>query len=444
MRVGVVGCGYVGLISGLGLASAGHQVVGVEQDAARRRSLETGVPPFYEPGLEELLRAQLGLGRFSVVPRVADAARADVYLLAVQTPLGADGAIDLRFVHDAVTEVAAAVADRSPPPVVAVRSTVVPGTARELASRFGRNAVVASNPEFLQEGSAVRDFLQPDRIVLGCDDARGREVLRELYAPLGASLVFLTPTAAELTKYASNALLATLISFANELGGVAESLPDVDVEDVLGAVALDRRLTPTIGGELVRPGILSYLKAGCGYGGSCLPKDLAALIASARAQGTHHPLLEAVRELNERQPGRLVDAAERVLGGIDGRTATVLGAAFKGGTDDLRASPGLKILEELLERGAQATLFDPLVAPASLGEWARRGARIVGSLESAVASADVVLVTTDAPEFDRLAELVRDTGTVVVDGRRRLRPEDFDDHGYVAVGRSGGSAAAAA
>lgn len=439
MKVAVVGCGYVGLVTGAGLASAGHDVVGIEVDAGRRESVAAARPPFYEPGLEELLRAQLEAGRFRVDGDVSAAAGAEAVLLAVQTPPDETGAIDLSFLREAARLVAEALAERNGGrPVVAVRSTVVPGTTDGVvAPVLGGTAVAASNPEFLSEGSAVADFLRPDRIVLGCDDERGRELLRRLYEPLGAPLVFTSPATAELAKYASNAFLATLISFSNEIARISEALPGVDVEDVLGILHRDRRLSPEVEGETVRPAILSYLKAGVGYGGSCLPKDLSALLAARAAAGFEHPLLEAVRAVNDTQPSRVVGIAERELGGLDGRSVVVLGLAFKGGTDDLRSSPGLQVVDELLARGARVTVADPLVAPERLGDLAGRGVRIARSLEEALDGAEAVVVTTNAPEWDELGAQVaeRADGVVVVDGRRFLRPESLEGARYVAVGR---------
>ena len=439
MRVAVVGCGYVGLVSGAGLASIGHDVVGIEVDAGRREAIAAGRAPFHEPGLEELLRSVLESGRFRVAGEISAAAEAEVVLLAVQTPPDRTGAIDLSFLREAARQVGETLSARGGErAVVAVRSTVVPGTtAGVVAPALEGGAAAASNPEFLREGSAVADFVRPDRIVVGCDDEDGRELLRRLYEPLRAPIFFTTPATAELAKYTSNAFLATLISFSNEVARISESIPGVDVEDVLEILHLDRRLSPELDGATVRPAILSYLKAGVGYGGSCLPKDLSALLATRRAAGFEHPLLDAVREVNETQPGRVVGLAERELGGLDGRTVAVLGAAFKGGTDDLRSSPGLKVVDELLARGARITLADPLVAPERLSDYAARGVRIVTGLDEALEGADAVVVTTNAPEWDELgAQLAAaDGGPVVVDGRRFLRPEALSGARYVAVGR---------
>jgi UDPglucose 6-dehydrogenase len=434
MNVCVVGCGYVGLVTALALARAGHRVVGVEGDGARREAIAGGTPPFHEPGLPQLLAGELETGRFEVDAEVARAAEAEVVMLAVQTPEEPSGAIDLSYLRKAAAEVAEVLADRPAPRVVAIRSTVVPGTADGVVAPLfpDRNTAVASNPEFLSEGSAVEDGLHPDRIVIGCRSAHGGDLLRRLYEPLGAPVVLTDPPTAELAKYASNALLATLISFSNEMARIAEGLPDVDVEDVLGIVHRDRRLSPVVEGKVVRPGILAYLKAGCGYGGSCLPKDLSALLAHSREEGREHPLLEAVRAINDSQPRRVVDLAERTVGQLAGRRAAVLGVAFKGGTDDVRSSPGMYVLDELLERGADVVAFDPLVDAAALPAYARR-VEFAPSLAEALAGAAVAIVTTNAFEFDGLRAATGDQASspVIVDGRRALDPNAAD----VAVGR---------
>jgi nucleotide sugar dehydrogenase len=426
MRVAVVGCGYVGLVSGAGLASVGHDVVGIEVDPGRRERIAAGSAPFHEPGLPELLEG----GALKVSGELRDAADADVVLLAVQTPPVADGSIDLQFLKSAAAELAEAFAeDPQRRRVVAVRSTVIPGTAEGVLSPIlGPQVAVASNPEFLREGSAVKDFLHPDRIVVGCDDPGAREVLAELYRPFEAPLVFTSPATAELAKYTSNAFLATLVSFSNEIAHISESLPGVDVEDVLGIIHADRRLSA--GG--VRPEILSYLKAGCGYGGSCLPKDLSALIAAGEAHGQPMPLLRAVREVNEGQAARVAAAAGEALGGLEGRTVAVLGVAFKAGTDDLRESPGLRIVDELLEQGSTVRVYDPLVKAAALDAYA---VEVAPSLPEAIAGAEACILATNDAELAQVTELA-ENGLVVVDGRRAIDAATMPNGNFVAVGRA--------
>ena len=411
LDVTVVGCGYVGLVTAVGLAHAGHRVTGVEADAGRRRLIAAGQAPFHEPGLPELLSNALAEGRLDVTEDLSSVRRSSVIFLAVQTPPKANGANDVQFLEKAALAVATELEGSDHRPVVAVRSTVVPGTVQAVVAPAlaGTGAIPASNPEFLREASAVADFLEPDRVVVGCDDPAGLAVLRALYAPVGGRLFELPVTAAELAKYASNALLATLISFSNEVAGMCEDLPGVDVEDVLATVHADRRLTTVVDGVPVQPGILSFLRAGCGYGGSCLPKDVAAVIAHREETGRGAPLLSAVHAINEGQAARLVRLAERALGGLAGRRVALLGLAFKAGTDDLRASPALKVAELLLEANAKVVAFDPLVA----AEHTPAGISPARRLEEALDGAEAVVLCTNAPEFRDLRVSVP-----VIDGRR--------------------------
>lgn len=432
MDVAVVGCGYVGLVTGVSLASLGHTVTGIDTDAARLEVIRAGRAPFHEPGLDELLAAALASGAFSVSSELRSATEVDVVLLAVQTPPRPDGSVELAFLEDVVralaTELATAPTRRR---VVGIRSTVPPGTNEKVVapilSRIAELAVV-SNPEFLREGTAVDDVLHADRIVVGSGDSWAAETVGRLYDPFGAPLVVTRPATAELAKYASNALLGTLISFSNEIARLCEATPGVDVEDVLGIVHRDRRLAS--GG---RPAsIVSYLRAGCGYGGSCLVKDIAALAHYGASVGERTAILDAVASVNAGQASRLVDLAERALGGLEGRSVAVLGAAFKAGTVDLRHSPGLGVAGELVRRGAAVVVYDPLVSPSVLEPHLAAGVTIGTTLDSTVEAVEACFVTTAAPEFESLA--ARHPGCLVVDGRRALDAARFDGR-YVAIGR---------
>lgn len=444
MKVVVIGCGYVGLVSAVGLASVGHDVTGVEEDRTRRERIAAGLPPFHEPGLAELLRTVENQGSFDVTDDISRAQEADVVLLAVQTPPEQDGGIDLRPLADAAEAVGRALSGDERPRVVATRSTVVPGTAEKhvqplLDDQADPTTVAAANPEFLREGSAVSDFLSPDRVVVGCDHPWGAQRLRDLYAPLGAPVTVTTPSTAELAKYTSNAFLATLISFSNEIARMCEELPGVDVETVLGILHADRRLRVQAGDHEVAPAILAYLRAGCGYGGSCLPKDLSALIAARRREGAATPLLEAVRTINDSQPDRFVELASDALGDLAGRRCAVLGMAFKAGTDDLRASPGLATVEALVRRGASVIAFDPLVGKEALAAAHVPPIEVAPTLEEAVTGADVCLVTTADPAFADLPRLIEGHAgfpPLVIDGRRALQPSSFPPGTYLAIGRS--------
>jgi UDPglucose 6-dehydrogenase len=438
MKVAVVGCGYVGLVTGTGLATLGHEVLGIEIDGDRRSQIGAGKAPFYEPRLEELLRSTLEQGSFRVSESFEAVEEAEVIFLAVQTPLQPDGSLNLDFLIDATSRVSQALAGELSQKVIAVRSTVLPGTTEHnLRPLVPEGLEVAVNPEFLREGSAVDDFQSTDRVVIGSREAWAGDLLEKLYAPLGAPVIRTTPETAELAKCASNAFLATLISFSNEIGRIAESTPGVDAEEVLSIIHADRRFDGNQGGRVGRPEILSYLKVGCGFGGSCLPKDTKALVRYAQSIDQTPLLAEAALAINEGQAAYLVERANRALEGLEDRRVAVLGLAFKAGTDDLRESPGLKILDELLARLAKPVIFDPLVPADALRTYENRGVRIADSLSSALHDVEACVITTAAPEFQAVPDLIRasrDGAPLVIDGRRLL-PLEVNDSGYLAVGR---------
>lgn len=417
MKVAVIGTGYVGSVSAAGLAATGHAVHVFDTDRARAEALVGGRAPVHEPGLDELVARSAG--RLTSAPDArAAVSGTDVVLVCVQTPAAADGSIDLSFVERAVDDVAGA-ADG--PLVVALRSTVVPGTTAAIAKRVaarrpGTPIELAANPEFLREGRAVADFMTPDRVVVGTASPRATQILTELYAFANAPVIVLSPSSAELAKYANNALLAMLVSFTNELSDIAERYDDADIVDVLGVVHADRRWREPEGDW--RPGLARYVWPGCGYGGSCLPKDVRALRAEARRQGLDVPLLDATDRVNARRPQHLVDSLERVLP-LAGAQVAVLGIAFKEGTADVRDSPGLAIAAELERRGARVASYDPLV---------RRG---TGALDAALEGARAWVVATGAPEFEGLPARARAAGAILVDARRRY---DRARVGYVGPG----------
>lgn len=450
MNVTVVGCGYVGLVTAVGLASIGHRVVGVDIASERVAAINEGQPPFYEPDLAERLREALLAGAFRCTDNLPKAvADSDVIMLCVETPPRDDGSIDLSSLKRATIQVATAMTPIDRYQVVVVRSTVIPGTTQGLVrdilhrTASGRRADIGlvANPEFLREGSAVADFLSSDRIVIGATDRRSGDLIERLYAPLAAPIIRTNLTTAELIKYAANSILATLISFSNEIANICEQLGDVDVEDVLAGVRADRRWRMAASdSDATVSGIATYLKAGCGYGGGCLPKDVRALVAFARGHHYEPHLLAAVDAINRDRPQRLVDLAEAALGGsLTGRRVAVLGLAFKAGTDDLRESPGVAVTEELIRRSALVTAYDPLVRPEVVAPYLN-GATVThaGSLAEALSSADVCIITTNAAEFRALttdsAVSLNTHRPVIVDGRRVLAKERFPDGGYVGIG----------
>lgn len=489
MRVSIVGTGYVGLVTGVCLAEKGHQVVCVDLDEGKVARLNRGQPTIREAGLDSLLKRHAGAGLMATTDLAAAVRGSDITLIAVGTPF--DGrAIDLAQVKEAARGIGAALKGRSGWHTVVVKSTVVPGTTddvvapileKESARKAGRDFGVGMNPEFLTEGEAVGDFMEPDRLVLGARDVRSMAALEELYAGFpGVPLIRTNPKTAEMIKYASNTLLATLISWSNEIANLGAALGGIDAMEVVEGVRssryLSQRAAPAADAgwdpaSAAAP-IADFLVPGCGFGGSCLPKDTAALIAQGRAVGSPMRILEAVRDVNESQPRRMIALLEKQIPDLKGMPVAVLGLAFRPGTGDLRESPAIPIIRELLARGAKVQAFDPAIAeeiaeaeaaPAGSQERSRgaqaaiapfdgavrgthaaiapldgavRGAhaavalfegavRICPTLEEALDGARAALVVTRWPEFRRLPDLLdtMDFPPLVVDGRRMLDPD---------------------
>lgn len=445
MRIAVVGSGYVGLVSAACLADSGHEVVCVDRDPSRLAAVRDGRAPFYEPGLNEILARQVG-HRLEATGDLAAAVRSsDASLVCVGTPFDGER-IDLSAVEGAVREIGAALRGSRRWHTVVVRSTVVPGTTdglvrRVLESEAGRpigDALgLATNPEFLTEGSAVADFAQPDRIVIGTRDDRSRAALDEMYSTFSdVPRLYVTPREAELIKYASNALLATAISFANEIADLCEVVGEADVTRVMKGVHLSRYLTAQVPNDRgwTAP-LASFLEAGCGYGGSCLPKDVRALVAEGRTWGLPMTLLRAVDEINRRRPERVLALLGKHFGTLEGVPVTVLGLAFKPDTDDVRQTPAAPLIDLLLDRKARVTVYDP-VALHRLGSLYPRGDVIAASsMEEAVREAAAVVLVTRWQEFASLPDVLDRLGVqpLVVDGRRMLDSSAFAR--YEGIGR---------
>lgn len=446
-RIVVVGAGYVGLVSGACLASLGHRVIVVDRDQGRVDAVNAGASPLHEPGLTEMLQRVRCEGRLTAGTDLAGAvAASDLAIIAVGTP-GDGEKIDLRQVEGAAREIGAAIASRGEHFTIAVKSTVVPGTTdtvvrQAVEAASGKKAGtfgLAMNPEFLREGSAVADFMDPDRIVVGGLDAASVDAVMGLYDGFSCPKLRTNLRNAELIKYAFNSLLATLVSFSNEIAGMCEAMPGTDVDVVMSGVHHDRRLMPVVEGRPVRPGILSYLQAGAGFGGSCLPKDVNALRVFARGVGAPSPLLDAVMAVNQARPERVLALLSKALGGLAGRKVAVLGLAFKPDTDDLRDSPALAILERLRAAGADVRAYDPIVsrlAPASVTELCRTCLDAAEALDAA----DAAVIATAWPEFAELdweALAPRMARAIVVDGRNLLTKTRLPlDLTYLPVGQA--------
>jgi UDPglucose 6-dehydrogenase len=432
MKISVVGTGYVGLVSGVCLAEKGHDVVCVDVDAGKVDKINRGQPPIHERGLDELLQRNVGTRLQATTDLAAAVRNSKLSLIAVGTPFKGDE-IDLTYVRQAAADIGKALQSKADYHVVVVKSTVVPGTTEQVVGPAieaasgkvrGRDFGLGMNPEFLREGEAIDDFMAPDRIVLGGIDDRTCDALAEVYAVFeGVDKIRTTPRTAELIKYTANSLLATMISFSNEIANLADALGGIDVVDVMRGVHLDKRLTPILpDGRRIVPGFTTYLEAGCGFGGSCFPKDVRALIAHGAKAGSPMPLLSQVVQVNERQPARLFQLIQRHHPKLNNLAVSLLGVAFKPGTDDIRESPALPVLDTLLREGAQVTVFDPIAIAPLQAAYGRHPIIYATDLSQAVGTAEVIVVMTRWGEFSEVPRLIADRRPqpLVVDGRRML------------------------
>ncbi|MCI0679309.1 MAG: UDP-glucose/GDP-mannose dehydrogenase family protein [Actinobacteria bacterium] len=404
--IAVIGAGYVGLVTGAGLANLGHRVRLGEVNQSRVEALRAGVTPIFEEGLPELLSEGVGRGLISFHLSNKEAvADASYVFLCLPTPEGEDGRPDLTYVNEVIDELATAVAEGT---IFAVKSTVPPGTVTGLRKRLadrGSAARVVSHPEFLREGRAVSDFLAPDRVVIGAHDPADAAAVAALYDGLSTTFITTDPTSAEMIKYASNSYLATRLTFVNTLANLCEAV-GADVMDVLTGMGLDHRIGP------------HFLQPGPGYGGSCFPKDTIALIGVAEDAGYDFELLRAVIAADTEQRRRLAEKVRQAAGGgLKGRRIALWGVAFKAGTDDARESPALRIARVLQEEGAEVVAYDPEASSVEV--------IMAGSPLEAVQDADVLLVATEWPEFNdvdmtEVAKAMK--GYRVVDARNLLDP----------------------
>ncbi len=434
MKVAVIGTGYVGLVSGVCLASKGHEVTCVDIDQAKVDRINRADPPIYEIGLEDLLKETVSAGSLRASTDLASAVQgAELTIIAVGTPF--DGsAIDLDQIRTVAHEIGTAIAAHEGWPTVIVKSTVVPGTTEDVVLPIleeasgkiaGEAFGVGMNPEFLKEGEAIADFMVPDRIVLGGIDERSIDALDRLYEAFpDTDKVRTNPRTAEMIKYAANSLLATLISFSNEIGNLCSKV-GVDVTEALAGVHLDKRFSPILAdGSRVRPSSLTYLEAGCGFGGSCFPKDVKALISYGQNAGTPMSVLSSVIDVNESQPGKMLEMLSKHLPDLVGQRIALLGVAFKPGTDDIRESPALPIAHALIRAGANVVAYDPIAREEASQEFGDM-LPFADTLHAAINGTAAILLITRWPEFAALPGMLaaHDDPPVVIDGRRMLPKE---------------------
>jgi UDPglucose 6-dehydrogenase len=442
VRISVIGAGYVGLVSSACFAEIGHDCACVDLDANRVARINAGETPLHERGLDDLMRRHAGRRLRATTDLRAAVLESEATFIAVGTPFNGQH-IDLGQIRAAALAIGAALSEKRDYHAVIVKSTVVPGTTDDVVlplleqssgRRAGKHFGVGMNPEFLTEGVAVADFMEPDRIVLGGMDERTIETQRRIYGPFsGTPFLATNNRTAEMIKYSSNLVLATLISFSNEIGNLCSKIGGVDAVDVMRGVHMARYFATRANAPLPSTAsITSFLWPGCGYGGSCLPKDSKALLAHAAEHGARMPLLAAVIETNAEQPSHMVAMLASQFETIAGLKVAVLGLSFKEDTDDVRESPAIPIVRMLLERGAHVIAYDPAAVstarallPQSVG-YAR-------SMEEAVSGADAVMLITRWEEFRRLPEVLANhvAPPLVLDGRRLLDPAALRRYGGI-------------
>jgi UDPglucose 6-dehydrogenase len=429
-RISVMGIGYVGLCTATGFASKGYKVIASSHDAQKTTKINKGIPPFYEPGLQELLKKTIRDGSLQCLLNQPDQAllETDITFNAVGTPSKPDGSIDLQHIENSTKEIGQALGKKCTYHMVVIKSTVVPGTTQNVVKpvlekqsrkHCGSNFGLCMNPEFLRQGSALEDTLNPDRVVIGEHDKQSGDMLESLYKDFYREktppMVRTNLSTAELIKYANNAFLATKISFINTIANICEKIPEADVTLVAKSIGLDKRIGPL------------FLNAGLGYGGSCFPKDVKALIAHSKNLGYPPELLEAVEHTNESQPQKAVQLCKNLIGSLKGKRISILGLAFKPNTDDMREARSIPIINQLLKQGATVTAYDPAAIPIAKAIFKNKITYAKSALEC-LKNTDCCILVTEWDQFQKLKpeDFIQNMKhPVLIDGRRIFDPEKF-------------------
>ena len=438
-KISVIGAGYVGLVSAVCFADKGYQVLLSSHDAEKIEQINNGIPPFYEEGLEALLKKAVASGKLqATLGREEAVLGSDMSFVAVGTPSRRDGGIDLALIEASSREIGEALRRKSSYHLVVVRSTVVPGTTENIVkpaieehsgNRAGESFGIAMQPEFLRQGSAVYDTTNPDRVIIGEYDRKSGDMLellyRDFYRDKDVPILRMNLSSAEMIKYASNAFLATKISFINEIANLCERVGGVDVNRVAEGMGLDRRIGR------------HFLRAGVGYGGSCFPKDVSALTAFSRQLGYEPEILNAIMSVNKKQALHVVELVKKEIGGLAGKRIAMLGLSFKPGTDDLRESPSLKIINSLVSESAEVVAYDP-VAMDSAKQILGSKVQYTTSALQCLEQADCCILVTEWDEFRKLKPedfLRAMRRAILIDGRRIYDPEPFTQKlRYVGIG----------
>ncbi len=434
IKISFFGLGYVGLVYAAVFAHKNFPVIGFDIDKEKLSILKSGKAPIFEPGLNELIKAGLEKGLLSITDDPTSTVHnSDVTFITVGTPSNEDGSIDLKYVIEASKMIGEALQSKNKWHLIVMKSTVIPGTTsgvvrNTIEKASGKKAYedfgLAVNPEFLKEGEAIQDCLKPDRIVIGANDEKSIEILKEIYADFDSPKIITSLETAELIKYANNAFLAMKVSFINMIANICQKIPNVDVNDVAKAIGLDKRIGPY------------FLRAGPGWGGSCWPKDLKALLDFGKRINVKLPLVEATLEVNNEQPYKMIELAEELIGNLKNKRIAVLGLSFKPNTDDIREAVSIKIVRTLLNKGANVTVYDP-AAMNNFRKIFKNNITYAPTALDCIKDADCALIVTEWEEFKKLKpedyiKLMKNPA--IVDGRRIYNPHDYMNIKFKAIG----------
>lgn len=421
MKISVIGSGYAGLVNAVGFAHIGNQVTCVDIDQTKIDNINNGISPIFEEDLENMLKDAIEKGNIKATTDIRTAIQeTDITFIAVGTPSNIDGSIDLKYIKAVANEIGDILKQKKEYHLVIVKSTVVPGTTEDIVGatiekvsgkKRGTDFGLAMSPEFLREGKAMEDYLKPDRVVIGAYDKKSSDILHNLNSPLTKNIIITDIKTAEMIKYTSNAFLATKISFTNEIGNICKKL-DIDVYDVMKGVGTDFRISPY------------FLNAGCGFGGSCFPKDVKALIAKSKELGYTPKLLDTVITVNKNQPKLMIAMAKKHIKDLKNKKITILGLAFKPGTDDIREAPSTTIIEELLRQGAKITVYDPK-AMKHIKIIFNDKISYAKTRDDAIQASETIMLVTEWDEF-KDEQIYNEK--LIIDGRKTLNKRTKENY----------------
>jgi UDPglucose 6-dehydrogenase/GDP-mannose 6-dehydrogenase len=446
MKIGIIGCGYVGLTTGICLSSIGHTIHLYDIDHNKLKTIKEKKMPFFELGLEELLIKNLEKENLKVDESLEEFIKnTDCCFVCVGTPSNNSGTIDLQYIESCIKNIVESLKQRKKEKyLIIIRSTIVPSTTRNkvlpiLTKGLENSFQLAVVPEFLREGKALSDFMNPDKIVIGSLDIETNNLVKSIFNFFENKAEFIQTNleTAEMIKYTNNAFLATLISFSNEVANISEEISGVDSFEVMNALIADKRITTTINNQKIIPGISEYLSPGCGFGGSCFPKDVNAIVGYASSIGAKTPLLDAVLSVNNERSDKIISLSKKILSSFNDKKIAVLGLAFKPDTDDMRSSPAIEVIKKLQALNCEINAYDPKVNEDSLNSMGISGINITENIESCLNDVDLAILLTKWEEFSKIngAFLKKHMKkSRIIDGRGFLDKSKFENNTYYKIG----------